>query len=65
MPDCFCLQPVQTRICSHSRDRNHPIGCCITVVTREGKFQRTKHANAIIKILEFEELIAKSEQEYV
>ena len=41
------------------------VGRCVSIITREGKFQRTKHASAILKILELEELIAKSEQEYV
>jgi protein O-GlcNAc transferase len=41
------------------------VGCCVPIITREGKFQRTKHASAILKILELEELIANSEQEYV
>ena len=41
------------------------IGCGLPIVTREGKFQRTRHASAILKTLEIDELIAKNEEEYI
>ena len=41
------------------------IGCGLPVVTREGKFQRTKHASAILRTLGIEELITYTEEEYI
>jgi len=41
------------------------IGCGLPVVTREGKFQRTKHASAILRSLEIEELITFTENDYI
>ena len=41
------------------------IGCGLPVVTKEGRFQRTKHASAILRTLEIEELITNSEEEYI
>ena len=41
------------------------IGCGLPVVTREGRFQRTKHASAILRTLGIEELITYSEEEYI
>ena len=41
------------------------IGCGLPVVTREGRFQRTKHASAILRTLEIEELITNTEEEYI
>lgn len=43
----------------------HAIGCGLPVVTREGKFQRTKHASAILRSLEIEELITCTEEDYI
>ena len=41
------------------------IGCGLPVVTREGRFQRTKHASAILRSLEIEELITSTEEDYI
>jgi protein O-GlcNAc transferase len=41
------------------------IGCGLPVVTREGRFQRTKHASAILRTLGIEELITYTEDEYI
>ena len=41
------------------------IGCGLPVITREGKFMRTRHASAILRTLEIEELITKTETEYI
>ena len=35
------------------------------IITREGDFQRTRHASAILKTIGAEELIANSEEEYI
>jgi predicted O-linked N-acetylglucosamine transferase (SPINDLY family) len=43
----------------------HAIGCGLPVITREGKFMRTRHASAILRKLEIEELITKTETEYI
>ncbi|MDC3273398.1 tetratricopeptide repeat protein [Alphaproteobacteria bacterium] len=43
----------------------HAIGCGLPVVTREGKFQRTKHASAILRSLKIEELITCTEEDYI
>ena len=41
------------------------IGCGLPVVTREGRFMRTRHASAILRTLGIEELITKTETEYI
>ena len=41
------------------------IGCGLPIVTREGKFQRTRHASAILKTIDIDELVAKTEEEYI
>ena len=41
------------------------IGCGLPVVTRQGRFQRTKHASAILRTLKIEELITNTEHEYI
>ena len=41
------------------------IGCGLPVITREGKFMRTRSASAILRALEIEELITKTEKEYI
>ena len=41
------------------------IGCGLPVVTKKGKFQRTRHASAILKTINLEELITTSEEEYI
>jgi tetratricopeptide (TPR) repeat protein len=41
------------------------IGCGLPVVTREGEFQRSRHASAILRTLGVEELITKTETEYI
>jgi len=43
----------------------HAIGCGLPVVTRQGKFQRTKHASAILRSLEIKELITFTESDYI
>ena len=43
----------------------HAIGCGLPVITREGKFMRTRHASAILRKLGIEELITKTETEYI
>ena len=41
------------------------IGCGLPIITREGIFQRTRHASAILRTIEVEELIASTEEEYI
>lgn len=41
------------------------IGCGLPIITREGIFQRTRHASAILRTLGVEELIASTEEEYI
>ena len=41
------------------------IGCGLPIITREGNFQRTRHASAILKTIDAKELIANSEEEYI
>jgi predicted O-linked N-acetylglucosamine transferase (SPINDLY family) len=41
------------------------IACGLPVITREGRFQRTKHASAILRTIEVEELITETETEYI
>ena len=41
------------------------IGCGLPVITREGRFQRTRHASAILRTIDVEELIANTEEEYI
>ena len=41
------------------------IGCGLPIITREGKFMRTRHASAILRTLEVEELITKTDAEYI
>ena len=41
------------------------IGCGLPVVTKKGKFQRTRHASAILKTIKVEELITNTEEEYI
>ena len=43
----------------------HAIGCGLPIVTREGKFQRTRHASAILKTIGIDKLVAKTEEEYI
>jgi predicted O-linked N-acetylglucosamine transferase (SPINDLY family) len=41
------------------------IGCGLPIITREGSFMRTRSASAILQTLGLEELIAKSEHDYI
>jgi tetratricopeptide (TPR) repeat protein len=41
------------------------IGCGLPIITREGSFMRTRCASAILRILGLNELIAKSEKDYI
>ena len=41
------------------------IACGLPVITREGRLQRTKHASAILRTIEVEELITETETEYI
>ena len=41
------------------------IGCGLPIITREGRFQRTRHASAILRTIEVEELIVSTEEEYI
>ena len=41
------------------------IGCSLPIITRIGNFQRTRHASAILKTINLEELITNTEQEYI
>jgi len=41
------------------------IGCGLPIITREGNFMRTRNASAILRTLGLDELIAKSEKDYI
>lgn len=41
------------------------IGCGLPIITREGRFQRTRHASAILRTIDVEELIVSTEEEYI
>ena len=41
------------------------IGCGLPVITLEGEYQRSRHAGAILRTLGVEELITKTETEYI
>jgi predicted O-linked N-acetylglucosamine transferase (SPINDLY family) len=41
------------------------IGCGLPIITREGSFMRTRSVSAILKTLGLDELIAKSEKDYI
>ena len=41
------------------------IGCGLPIITRIGNFQRTRHASAILKTINVEELITNTEEEYI